>query len=168
MRCNNCGRNTQNEEANFCEYCGSSFRESRLSPNPAAPREQNYTEASGNFQEVMAMKMSDKVMGQETSQAENIEKPITFLNWLGTYGILFVPLIGGLIFFVMLFVWAFSGATPASKKNWARVTLIFIAVAFIILITYLVTVVSSPMFQEMMSGSFDYNSFYNGLLQGTN
>ena len=27
MKCNVCGRHTQNEEANFCDYCGSPFRE---------------------------------------------------------------------------------------------------------------------------------------------
>lgn len=45
---------------------------------------------------------------------------ITIGDWLITYLITAVPLVG----FVMLFVWAFGANTPPSKANWAKATLI--------------------------------------------
>jgi hypothetical protein len=81
---------------------------------------------------------------------------------------LFIPIAGGLIFIVMLFVWSFSGNTPASKKNWARVTLIFSAIMLILFIGYLIVLFSTPMFRDMMNGTFDYNSYYDGLYESYN
>jgi glucan phosphoethanolaminetransferase (alkaline phosphatase superfamily) len=93
------------------------------------------------------------------------EEPITFLNWLGMYAILLVPFVGWLIFIIMLFIWAFSNNTPATKKNWARVTLIFVGALLILFFIYMVAFVA-PMMQQMMNGTFDINSYYEGLSQG--
>jgi uncharacterized membrane protein YvbJ len=164
MKCNICGRQSQNEEANFCEYCGSSFRETSRTPYPINPREQvsqeNYNQLPG-----VGMQAPYRMNAQNTTETE---KPVSFLNWLGTYGMLFIPIAGGLIFIVMLFVWSFSGNTPTSKKNWARVTLIFSAIMLILFIGYLIVLFSTPMFRDMMNGTFDYNSYYDSLYQSYN
>jgi hypothetical protein len=49
-------------------------------------------------------------------------------DWLVTYLISFVPVIG----FIMLFVWAFSSSTPPSKANWAKAALV-VMVIFMVL-----------------------------------
>jgi hypothetical protein len=94
------------------------------------------------------------------------EKPVTFLNWLGSYALLLIPYVGWLVFLTMLFVWSFTKNTPDSKKNWARVNLIFTAVMIILLIVYLIIIMNSGMLRDIMNGTFDYNDYYNSLLQG--
>lgn len=49
---------------------------------------------------------------------------VSVSDWLITYVISFVPVVG----FVMLFVWAFSSSTPPSKANWAKAALVITAI----------------------------------------
>jgi hypothetical protein len=159
MRCNVCGRETKNDEANFCEYCGSSFREQRSNGGNPNPQEQNY-QYNINRSPVMSQ-MPDEMTG--TTNARESEKPVSFLNWLGTYGIFFIPCAGWLIFIVMLFIWAFAGNTPLSKRNWARATLIFTAVIIVFMIAYFAIVIAAN--PGILNGDFDYNSYFNNLNQ---
>ncbi|HCR41601.1 MAG TPA: hypothetical protein DIW41_11940 [Lachnospiraceae bacterium] len=149
MICNTCGRQTQNEEANFCEYCGSSFRENINIPEPPVLRRQ----AAGQPVE------------QTAPQQETSEKPISFMQWLGMYAILFLPLfipfIGWVIPLVMLFVWAFANKTPITKKNWSRATLIFLLVYFIVAVFVIMSIIGNPIFQKMLAGTFDLDSIRN-------
>lgn len=152
MVCNTCGRHTQNEEANFCEYCGSSFRENRIAADFVTMQNQ----AAG--QSVMQQ------TGQDMHR-EVLEKPISFLQWLGTYAILFlpmfIPLIGWVVPLVMLFVWAFANNQSVSKRNWSRATLIYILVNLIIGIFYIITMLKSPLFQSIFSGALDLSNIQN-------
>lgn len=45
-------------------------------------------------------------------------------DWIIVYIILMIPVVN----IVMLFVWAFGSATPASKANFARASLILFAI----------------------------------------
>lgn len=134
MVCDTCGRNTQNEEANFCEYCGSSFREQPIKYN------ENTTQQP------------------EAILAEGKEEPISFINWLGTYGMIFIPIVGWIISLVMLFVWAFQKNGSKTKKNWARATMIFLVVYFtlaMLLFSYMMSgVINNPAFQDILQGSY--------------
>lgn len=162
MICKNCGRQIQNETANFCEYCGFSFREQTQAARP---------EGGQNFYskpDVQQGPIPVNVFGQprtEVQQPGIQEKPISFLSWLGTYALLLVPYVGWLIFIVMLFVWAFGNNTPATKKNWARVTLIFVGIVTVFVILFII-IFYVPMLQQIMSGNFDYNSYYENLFNG--
>ncbi|MDF2541267.1 MAG: hypothetical protein K0S47_985 [Herbinix sp.] len=134
MICNTCGRNTLNEEANFCEYCGSSFREqARIVYNTAPPQ--------------------NSVMYKK-------EKPISFISWLGSMAFLFIPVVGILVFVVMLFVWSFTESTLPSKKNWARAMLVVVGVAFVIFMSMLITMIGDPAFQKYMN-EYMMNSIKN-------
>lgn len=55
-------------------------------------------------------------------------KPVSIGDWVITYLILCVPLVN----IVMLFVWAFGSGTNPSKANWAKASLIWFAVAFVL------------------------------------
>ncbi len=162
MKCNVCGRQSQNETANFCEYCGSSFREHMQAPFHNPHQEQGSPYGNG----------PTPMMHQQNGMAQNapnvIDKDSTsFLNWIGTYGILFIPVVGWLVFIIMLFVWAFSSNTPVSKKNWARATLIFVGIMLIIFIVLFILIylpIYQQIYQQMMDGTFDYNS-YNSFLE---
>jgi hypothetical protein len=51
-------------------------------------------------------------------------------DWFLTLFISAIPLVG----FIMLFVWAFSGGTNSSKANWAKATLLWIAISIFFVI----------------------------------
>lgn len=145
MRCNVCGRYTSNEDANFCDYCGSPYREQFQAYYNT--QQQNSTQNRYNYGENR---------GHSGYQQEN--KPVSFLDYLLSYGLFFIPIAGWIIFFVMLFVWAFSDNTPVSKKNWARATLIFMGV-MMIFIVYSMYILMGLLYQNMISGGFDYNKY---------
>lgn len=167
MKCNVCGRQTVNEEANFCEYCGSSFREHMQQPiNQMPPYHQGDLYNQGNpYHAGSVPNMMPGVYPQSNPNLVQPEKPTSFLNWLGTYGIMFIPFVGWLVFIVMLFIWGFGNSASTSKKNWARATLIFVGIGIVLFIAYLALVitVNGDMIQQMMNGTFDYNSYYDSL-----
>lgn len=59
-------------------------------------------------------------------------KPMTIGDWLITFLIQIIPLVG----FVMLFVWAFGGDTHPSKKTWAQATLLWFVIMIILFIIF--------------------------------
>jgi len=119
MICNTCGRNIQNEEANFCEYCGNSFREH--------------------------VKVTEGIVALQNKVNEEQEKPVSFLNWLGSMSLIFIPYVGIFAYIIMMFIWAFGSKTPKSKKNWARVALIRGGVMFLLFIVIMVIMMNSMM-----------------------
>ena len=169
MKCNTCGRELQNEGANFCEYCGASFREHTHTIVDTKLDEQRHNEVAGLVQTPIAAQLTNGVIGQKTTATIGKDRPISFLNWLGSYALLFIPFVGFLIFIIMLFVWSFDGKTSESKKNWARVNLIITLIVIILVVVYMAAVFSSPMFQDMFqqmsNGTFDYNTYYDSLYQ---
>lgn len=144
MICKTCGRTIANEEANFCEYCGASFR---VGVDNNYPEYQSQT-ANGyqntytyNGQEGNINRPEDAFNGRNPYQASNrsdatgtqenmIEKPMTFANWLMVMLLPFIPMVGTIAYLALLFVWAFGVKTPPTKKNWARAMLVMLVVAF--------------------------------------
>ena len=68
-------------------------------------------------------------------QANN--QSVSMGDWVVTLLVAAIPLVG----FIMYFVWAFSGGTPESKKNWARAVLIWMAIGFIPFLLVIITIV---------------------------
>jgi uncharacterized membrane protein YvbJ len=143
MICKSCGRQILNDEANFCEYCGNSLKDYM-----------QQTINNVSQQQVLTDNIEFKTPDMEK------EEPISFLNWIGSYGLMFIPIVGWLVFPIMLFVWAFGKKTPQSKKNWSRATLILYAVFIIFLLFYMVSFMKSPIYQELINGTFDINKYY--------
>lgn len=143
MKCHTCGRQTQNESANFCDYCGASFREQAQA-----------TPVSGMGQPLFSRPYTaESVPNTSTgTQQAAAEQPTSLLGWLWMYIILLIPLAN----IAMLLIWVFSDTTPVSKKNWAKATLIFLVFVFILFIGYMVTIMSSPMYQKMLQ---DYGPY---------
>ena len=171
MRCNVCGRQTMNEAANFCDYCGSSLREQNTSSNDSPQFGQGSSFPQNEPASEIIHNQNDWI--PQAAEREQPEKPVSFLDWLGTYGIRFIPVVGWLIFLIMLFIWAFSKDTPQSKKNWARVKLIYTGIALVVIIIFLVIFLNfyipvyMDIYQQMMDGTFDFNSYYNELYHQT-
>jgi len=78
-------------------------------------------------------------------------KPMTIGEWLITFIITYIPIVG----FIMLFVWAFGGDVHPSKKTWAQAMLILFAIAIILGIIFagiIITLIGS-IFSSMGSYS---------------
>ena len=68
-----------------------------------------------------------RTAAERAAMANNTDV-ITTGDWVIVYLIMCIPLIN----IIMLFVWAFGGGTPASKANWAKATLIWFVIVFIL------------------------------------
>lgn len=158
MKCEVCGRQIQNEEANFCEYCGSSFREQKQGSFHTPPRSQGLPFQNGPANSPMNgpvnmqgnnPNMTGFGMPGGPFTPQQAERPTSFLSWLGTYGLLLIPVAGWLAFIILLFIWSFSDTTSAAKKNWARATLIFAGIMLVIFIAYMIYIMGTPEFKQM-------------------
>ena len=78
-------------------------------------------------------------------------KPMTIGDWLITFLIQAIPLIG----FIMLFVWAFGDGTHPSKKTWAQALLIFALIMFVLVIIFIILFFS--MIASLFSGMGTYS-----------
>jgi len=79
-------------------------------------------------------------------------KPMTMGDWLITFLIQMVPLVG----FIMLFVWAFGDGTHPSKKTWAQASLIMMVIGIILAIIFIA--VMWTMFSSFFSGTYNIQS----------
>lgn len=170
MECKVCGRHTSNESANFCEYCGSSYKEK----NKELQNGQSST--IGDIKETVyssnsKYKQDNKEQGQFATKEQDIE-PVSFGNWMITLLLpvllLFLPplfsIIGMIGYIVLLFVWSLGSKTTPSKKNWARaqliVTLIMI-VLFIVVMIFMFSLISSGAIPlPDMGGLEEFQKFY--------
>ncbi len=93
--------------AKYCEHCGSAMENDRpFCPN--CGKASNYTSP------------------QSFSSDPKPEMPMTIGDWIITLLISYIPVVG----FIMTIVWALT-ASNTSKKNYARVNLLFMLVGFI-------------------------------------
>ncbi|HHT98001.1 MAG TPA: zinc ribbon domain-containing protein [Clostridiales bacterium] len=125
MICKNCGRKSNNDDSNFCDYCGEAFREVNI-----------HIEKEENIKEIAELEKG---------------KQISMFNWLGSMCLSLIPLVGPLVYIVMLFVWSFGKDTATSKKNWARAMLIFILISIILLMMSFTTIMTDPASQDMIN-----------------
>ncbi len=79
-------------------------------------------------------------------------KPMTMGDWLITFIIQAIPLVG----IIMLFVWAFGDGTHPSKKTWAQASLIFALIMFILVIIFIAALWT--MFSSFFSGAYNIQS----------
>ena len=80
-------------------------------------------------------------------------KSLTVGDWLITFLIQAIPVVG----FIMLFVWAFGGDTHPSKKTWAQATLIFMAI--VVVLTIIVFILIGGFIMSMFQGmNYDYST----------
>lgn len=157
MVCKVCGRTIANEDANFCEYCGASFRPGsdnkidETTINNTANDASGYTQygqaGTENRQEGTANTQQGAFFGgfppfgamnsQNASNMQSgqqmVERPMTFGNWLVILLMPFVPVIGPMLFLVLLLMWSFNKSVPPTRKNWARAMLVFLLVSVLML-----------------------------------
>lgn len=59
-------------------------------------------------------------------------QPMSIGDWLITFIITSIPLVG----FIMLFVWAFGDGAHPSKKTWAQAYLILMVIVIVLMIIF--------------------------------
>jgi hypothetical protein len=82
----------------------------------------------------------------------NSYKHMTIGDWLITFLIQCIPLVG----FIMMFVWAFGDGSNPSKKSWAQASLLFMLIMFVLVIIFFI------LFFSMIAsffGSMNQNTF---------
>jgi len=109
MRCEVCGREAMNPEANYCDYCGTSFREAGFRAE---------------------IKKEQEAPGQKTAATGG---QVPMLWFLGVMCLPFVPVIGAFAYLGVLFYWSFSDQIQDSRKSFGRATLIFTAALVVLL-----------------------------------
>lgn len=73
-------------------------------------------------------------------------KPVKIGEWVGTFLITCIPLVG----LIMLFVWAFGNGTNPSKANWAKANLIWMVIVFVFFLLF------SSFLTSVLSGLASY------------
>jgi hypothetical protein len=142
MVCKVCGRSIGNEEANYCEYCGTSLRNNTSINEGDNIQEQDY-------------RSTEK---KEVVPEEN-EKTISFGSWVATMLLPFIPFIGIFVYLVMMCIWAFGSDTPKTKKNWARASLVVGVVVFILFIFMMATTL-----MDILNSGVDLESYMNSYM----
>ena len=85
----------------------------------------------------------------ENQEIKNVET-VSVGDWLITILITAIPLVN----IIMLFVWAFGGGNNPSKSNWAKATLLWIAI--MIALTILVIVIFGAAMLGFMESGPDF------------
>ncbi|MDY0082774.1 MAG: hypothetical protein RBR74_06305 [Ignavibacteriaceae bacterium] len=79
-------------------------------------------------------------------------KPMKIGDWLITFIIQAIPLVG----IIMMFVWAFGEGTHPSKKSWAQAALIMMLIAIILFIIFFAAMWT--MLSSLFSGGYNIKS----------
>ena len=79
------------------------------------------------------------------------ESHMTTLDWILRYCIALIPLVGPIIYIVMIFVWAFGDTPKKSLKTWAQAQLILsgIGIALMIVIMIFGGITTADLLNEM-------------------
>ena len=67
---------------------------------------------------------------------------VSMWGWVGRYALNLIPLVGGLIYFIMLFVWAFDSKYDDTSRNWAKAQLLIAAVVAVLSILLVIVFIS--------------------------
>lgn len=61
-------------------------------------------------------------------------QPVSIGGWIGRSLIPFIPLVGGIVYLIMLFIWSGDTTKEETFRNWAKAQLIVMAIAIVLLI----------------------------------
>ena len=105
--CTSC--NAPNNDINqFCSKCGSTLESAPVQNTPIPTAQEQVQQPYFNVQ----------------------PQHMSMGGWFGRMCIPFIPIVGPLVYIIMLFVWAFGDNKNETFKNWAKATLIFAAIIF--------------------------------------
>ena len=118
--CTKCG--TQTNEA-VCPACGAAMETAYNQPTGTAPQ-QNPTAPQQPYTTQQPYGYQPPYYPQKP-----VEEPVSVLGWIGRSLIPCIPLVGGIIYLVMLFLWMGDNTKQETFRNWAKAQLIVMAIA---------------------------------------
>jgi len=84
--------------------------------------------------------------GSSTYQPKVSKYPISVGGWIGRTLIPCIPLVGGIVYLIMLFIWSGDKTKEDTFRNWAKAQLIIMAVALVL--TIIAVVLGITVFSE--------------------
>ena len=76
-----------------------------------------------------------------------VKEPISVGGWIGRSLIPYIPLVGGIVYLIMLFIWSGDRKKEDTFRNWAKAQLIITAV--VLVLTVVLVVVFGSAFAEL-------------------
>lgn len=155
MYCSNC-KKTLPDNATFCDTCGGRL-ESDKSPDVEPLQNSVSSSPNSGYQANLGYHANPSTSSYNPSYNNPppvysaqpvVNNQMTTGKWLGVFLINIIPLIGQIIFLILLFVWAFGSCKYPSLKSYAKATLILILIGIIISIVF--GAVLAPMMSDLM------------------
>lgn len=72
--------------------------------------------------------------GCSTYQPNFSKHPISVGGWIGRTLIPCIPLVGGIVYLIMLFIWSGDTTKEETFRNWAKAQLIMMAIVLVLVI----------------------------------
>lgn len=173
MVCRTCGRVIANENANFCEYCGTATNANREggmaygsyageNANSSYRENQSYRAGedfsySGNSAYGAGYKKGSSgdpgLVGilNGTAGTAEAENSMSFSHWIVVMLLPLIPMIGMFAYLAVLLIWAFGRTATKTRKNWARATLLITLVSLMMLMYMFQSILNSPGMTELMN-----------------
>jgi len=143
MTCTNCGK-TLPEGAVFCDGCGA---KQTAPAAPAAPVvETPAAPAAAPATPATPAAAPAPVIINNTVPAKRVVSPA---GYIARSLIACIPIVGWLIYFIMLFVWAGNDSVEDSFRNWAKAQL-WLLLIYAILLVIVALIVWFIFFQSMV------------------
>lgn len=117
MFCTSCGKELP-EGTKVCDACNAVLDDTPVQEPLSTP---NFDPLYTNAQPTPANNIVNNFF-QEKKQ------PISVMGWIGRSLISCIPFVGGIIYLVMLFIWAGDKTKEESFNNWAKAQLILMAI----------------------------------------
>lgn len=131
MNCPNCGSELP-PNSKFCQTCGASV-DNTAQASSAGVQNNTYNTSSNNNP------YNNNPYGGMYPMQPPTGYPMTIGGWIGRSLIPYIPLVGWLIYLIMLFIWSGDQTKELTFRNWAKAQLIVMAIIFgIVLIIFLI------------------------------
>lgn len=142
MVCRNCGSQIADTSV-VCPRCGVATA-ARPAPVYTPPPQPVY---------------STQVYTQAPAQSY-ADEHVSVGMWIGIFFINFIPILGSLIYLVMLFVWAFGNTPKRSLKNFAKAQLVLMLIALILGIIAFIIMMALGYSLSDLGNDFGGNYYY--------
>lgn len=162
MKCKECGREPMNPDANFCDYCGTPFRQFGAGgwskPMEEIPKDKSDVYESfdnfGNGTQNPNLRQDGYASnGQNrTNQmpGNNGEKPVTVLTFIIPFLLLFIPGIGFFATIGLMIYWLVSNRSGKIRKSYAKAVLVILAVFFFLAMFEVYQMIQDGTLEQMM------------------
>ena len=74
--------------------------------------------------------------GYPAANQQNAKEPISVGGWIGRSLIPYIPLVGSIVYLIMLFIWSGDTKKEETFRNWAKAQLIIMAVVLVLTIVF--------------------------------